>query len=1166
MRIVTLMLPPKLSCKMIVIFLPFLSCSKPYQQGSPIVSQPKSVIAKGYLVPADSMTEPKVVIAGVPEEIPVKKRVVPLTFHKKQRAGIPKIVSVNNPKKNTPGQDSFSLPKLVPATSKPFIPGIPEIVQVKDPFIGDQNPESFASFSKLQGLKHHVITAVTQDKSGNMWFGTGGGVSCYDGKTFTHFTNKEGLCENTVPSILEDSKGNLWFCSYGGVTKYDGKYFTNYTDKEGLSSNAVCCAVEDKEGNFWFGTEEGGVNKFDGKTFTHYTEKEGLSNNIVTSATMARNGDLWFGTEGGACKFDGKSFTRYGMDEGLSNDVVYSIKEDRNGAIWIATFGGGVNKFDGQTFTQYTEKEGIGDNHIFHILEDSKGDLWFSTYGNGITRFDGKTFIHYTEKEGLSNNSVTTAFEDRSGNLWFGTNSSGVNLYHGRVFTHLTVKEGLKNNYIFSITEDRQGTLWFGTATGELFNYSARLNDSVGQGASFTYIDGIEKQTQMLFPGICDKKGNLWFGTYNSGLIKYDGKTFTRYSKKQGLSDDQVLYIAEDNQGNLWLGTLAGGVNKFDGKTFTHYTTKQGLLTNEIRTININKSGSIWFAGYKGVSLFDGKKIIHFTGKEGFTNEAVFSILEDKKGNTWFGTNTDGLIKYDGHTFTKYTEKDGLISSSIVSILEDKKQNLWFGSRFGLSMLSAEKQKNTSDKLPHLFPFKNYTYEDGFFGIGCNVNCICETRDNSIWICTNDRLTIYHPEGNVKDTVAPKMQLTSVALYYENIPWQQFVSRDTSVVLGNGVVIRDFKFDSTSRWYNLPENLSLAYNNNYLTFNFIGISQKQPDKVKYQYKLEGLDKNWSAVSKRRDVTYSNLDPGVYTFKVKAVNGEGYWSSDFSYKFTIRPPFWQTWWFRALLVLMGLALMFGYVRLRTRQLRLQERKLARLVEQRTRELEQSNRDKDRIMQMVVHDLRNPLSGIHRLSSMMLDYKDHLAKHKEMLELINDSSMSLFEMIDDLIEATLKNHKETVKLKETDMEVLVTQSASALEFKAREKKQEIILIAEDKLFAFVDPQKILRVLSNLISNAIKFSPNESRIVIQLNKKDNSLQISIEDHGIGIPDEIKDRVFDMFTKAKRHGTAGEEPFGLGLSICKQIVDAHGGKIWFESQSGKGTTFYFELPLLQD
>jgi class 3 adenylate cyclase len=264
------------------------------------------------------------------------------------------------------------------------------------------------------------------------------------------------------------------------------------------------------------------------------------------------------------------------------------------------------------------------------------------------------------------------------------------------------------------------------------------------------------------------------------------------------------------------------------------------------------------------------------------------------------------------------------------------------------------------DEDPTLF--KNYLYDDGFYGIGCNGNSICQAKDGTIWIGTNDRLTAFHPKGDETDTLPPNIQLSSIALFNENIPWENLnslqpspkdkrqsnVAKDTTLTLGNGVRVGDFKFDGISKWYGLPEHLSLAYSNNYLTFNFIGITQKQIKKVKYRYKLEGLVENWSALTNRTEAPYGNLPQGRYTFKVKAMNSEGYWSKEFNYSFVIRPPWWMTWYFRTLVVLLIIGSIWYYIKWREKKLVADKEKLEHTVELRTAEVVAEKKKSDDLL--------------------------------------------------------------------------------------------------------------------------------------------------------------------------------------------------------------------------
>ena len=334
-----------------------------------------------------------------------------------------------------------------------------------------------------------------------------------------------------------------------------------------------------------------------------------------------------------------------------------------------------------------------------------------------------------------------------------------------------------------------------------------------------------------------------------------------------------------------------------------------------------------------------------FSKLQGLKHDVIRCMLQDKSGNLWFGTYGGGVSKYDGKSFTHFTEKEGLSNNTVLSMLEDKSGNLWFGSRFGLSKLSPENKEklvffsdnvNASKEAEGKIFFKNYTYEDGFLGIGVNGGkTICEDKNGTIWIAANERLTAYHPQGEITDTVAPNIQLTSIALFNENIAWVNLEKKkDSTLTLGNGVSVGDFEFDGITKWYCLPENLSLAYNNNYLTFNFIGITQKQSKKVKYHYKLEGIDENWSAITNRTEAPYGNLPQGKYSFKVKAMNSEGYWSNEFNYTFTIRPPWWKTWWAYSIYGLLIIASVVFIVWWNGRQLRARAKELGEEVRRAT----------------------------------------------------------------------------------------------------------------------------------------------------------------------------------------------------------------------------------------
>ena len=1090
-------------CYIILIFsLLQNGCERSQKRGS-ILDQnaPKVVEAHGYVVPKDSVAAPRVTLAGKPKIVPAGKPEVVLTSTNVHPAGIPRVVIAGKPKVCTPGQDSFSLPKTVPAIDNPFLAGIPEVGEA---YTKEQNPQDLSSFVKLRGLKGDVIHSLLEDKSGNLWINTGGnGLSKYDGKNFTHFTVKEGLSNNYIESIWEDKNSNLWIGTSGfGVIKYDGESFTNYAVKEGLSDNNVWSIYEDKSGVLWFGTG-GGVSKYDGKNFTHYTVKEGLSNNKVLSIYEDKNDNLWFGTEGGGVnRYDRKSFSRFTVKEGLSDNNVLSIYEDKIGNLWFGT-GGGVNRYDRKSFTHFTVKEGLSNNVVTSIQEDKSGNLWFGTEGGGINRYDSNSFTHFTDKEGPGNNAVKTILKDKRGNLWFGTDGGGVSKYNGNSFTHFTVKEG-----VGSILEDKKGNLWFSTGRAGVSTYNGN------RFTHFTEKEGLIGNTVLSM--LADKSGNLWFSTYE-GVSEYNGKSFTNFTGKEGLGGDNVYSMLQDKSGNIWFGTFEGGVTEYDGRNFTYFTKKEGLSNNIVLSM-AEDSGKLWFGNYGGgLSEYDGKSFTHFTQKEGLSDNFVQSLLEDNSGNLWIGSSSGGVSRYDGKSFTHFTQKEGLSDNSVNSIIEDKSGNLWFGTDNGLSKLEknslATFNKTKADEagsglINSGTLFKTYKYEDGVSFVGT----MREAKDGTIWIASGG-LTAFHPGEETNDTIAPNIQLTDLTLYNENIGWQNLMSsfeanhqravKDTSIVLGNGVKVHNFHFDKVNKWHGVPENLSLAYDNNYLTFQFVGITIQSPKKVKYQYKLEGLDENWSALTNRSEATYGNLPHGKYTFKVKAMNGDGYWSKEFNYSFTIRPPWWRTWWAYTLFALAFAGIIYALFRYRLNKIRMQHEIV--LQKHKASELEmQALR-----AQMNPHFIFNSLNSINMfiLENNKLQASEYLSKFSRLVRLI------------------LQNSQEALVPLERELEAL--QLYLELESLRFENKFEYKISVDDEVDTTVlkvPPLVIQPYAENAIWHGLMHKKEKGHLEIELYQHEEVLFCKITDDGVGRKKaaELKSKSALTYKSAGMHITA--------------------------------------------
>ena len=1204
----------KLAVSAILLITCQFACRQLQQQQNSS-HQVKVIEAKGYTVAAGSTLPPAMIPVSESDFKTIAlSGVQPVSTNANVHDAItPLPIAATDPVVCMPGKDSFLMPVTSAVIDSQINVGPAEVLIAKDMAIKDPNPANFSYFGKLQGMRHISVQCLIQDKAGNIWMGTrGGGLSKYDGQSFTHFSKIEALASNRVNSLLEDRSGNIWFGSErGGVFKYDGKKFMYLRDEKGMFNNYVVSILQDQKGNIWFGTRRGGVSKYDGKSFTHFTTKQGLSNNYVNCIYEDKKGNIWVGTKGGGVnKFNGESFSRYTTKQGLSGNTILSILEDRHGDIWFATDSNGVNRFDGHFIYQYTVKEGLSSNHTTTLLEVVSGNIWLGTDGMGAMKYDGKQFSHYTDKEGFPNKTVISMLQDRSGNIWFGNYGSLTKL-NGLPFSHITDKEGLLFNQNWSILEDKKRNIWFGSQAG-LCKYDGK------QFTSYTQKNGLPQSTTVRSLAE-DHNGNLWIGFGGGGFCKFDGKVFKYFEDKINSPASSVQDIMEDSHGNMWFANSEGGIYKYDGKYITHFTTKQGMSSNWANTLLEDKKGNIWIGtSTGGVIKYDGKQFTNFTEKDGFIHKGVWAGIEDQSGNLWFGTE-GGVARYDGKYFTYFTEKEGMLNNYALAINEDHEGNLWFGTRVGLnklpksnvikSYLETKANEEGIDENQNLF--MEYGYADGFLGLGGQSGeTILTDHNGNIWACSNDRVTIYHSSTENKSAEPTKTRLTGLSLFNEMVDWNALVkNKDSSFLLANGVRVGNIRFDSTVKWHNLPANLSLAYDNNYLTFNFIGITMYQPGKVKYRYMLEGNDKNWSGLTNNNRASYGNLSPGKYTFKVKSINSYAKWSNEYTYSFTIRPPWWFSWWAYCIYGLLIAATAFWFHNYQRRRFIMAEKmkaekkelEQAKLIERAYTELAQTHENlkstQSQLIQSekmaslgeltagIAHEIQNPLNFVNNFSEvnkeLLLEMKEEIDKGNldEAKSIANDVIDNEQKIIhhgkraDAIVKGMLQHSRSSNGLKEpTDINAL-TDEYLRLAYhglRAKDKTFNATLKTDfDETVGNINiiPQDIGRVILNIITNAFYVVDEKKKngidnyeptVSVSTKKVADKVEIKVADNGNGIPQKVLDKIFQPFftTKPTGQGT------GLGLSLSYDIVKAHGGELKVETNEGEGTEFIIVLP----
>ena len=1093
----------------------------------------------------------------------------------------------------------------------------------------------FVNHNIEQGLALNSIACGYTDSKGNLWFGTlGGGVSRYDGKSFTNFTTAHGLANNIVYSIVEDKTGNFWFgTSGGGVSRYDGKSFTSITTAQGLANNTVWSIIQDKKGDLWFGTLGGGVSRYDGKSFTNFTTTQGLAHNKIRSIMEDRSGILWLATDGGGVsRYDGKSFTNFTTAHGLANNIVYSIAEDKNNNIWFGTLGGGVSRYHRNSFTNFTTVHGLANNIVYSIAEDKTGNLWFATDGGGVSRYDGTGFTNYTKEHGLANNSVWSITQDKTGHLWFGTSGGGVSRFVGKSVTSFTRDQGLANNIVYSIAEDKKANIWFGTLEGGVSRYDGRslTNFSTAQGMANNTIRCITE----------DRNGNIWFGTDGGGVSRFDGKSFANYTKEQGISNNIVFSITEDKKGNIWFGTDGGGVSRFDGKSFTNFTTVQGLANNNIWSALEDKNGNLWFATYGGgVSRFDGKSFTNFTTAGGLGNNDVWNIVEDKKGNIWFGTSGGGVSRYDGKSFLNISTSQGLADDKVYDIIIDSRENIFIGTSLGFSVLKEFKSIAPGEKsIPavnalaneevkkYLPVFEIYNKHTGYPIKDININAMYCDSKGIIWAGGGDnKLIRFDYNAILKSTEPPKVFIQAVRIQDQPVSWFNLMKRknkqdslvDSLAILNEEALLfgkslsdtgRDLmrekyssiKFKSITPFYAIPENLVLSYSYNNVTFDFVAIEPARHFLVRYQYMLEGYDKNWSPVTGNTSATFGNIAEGTYTFKVKARSPDGIWSQPISYTFKVLPPWYRTWWAYLLFAILFVSIVWVFIHYRSSSLRKEKQLLEEKVTQRTNQLSQSLQElratQEQLIQSekmaslgeltagIAHEMQNPLNFVNNFSEVSNELLDEMneelnkGKIIEAKAIARDVKKNMEKIlhhgkrVDGIVKGMLQHTRSGSGIKEpTDINKLADEYLRLAYHGLRAKDKEFnaaILTKFDETIGNVNiiPQDIGRVLLNLYTNAFYAVAEKNRqiipgyepaISVSTNKIENGVEICVKDNGSGIPQKVMDKIFQPFFTTKPTG----EGTGLGLSISYDIIKGHGGEIKVKSKEGEGTEFIVQL-----
>lgn len=775
----------------------------------------------------------------------------------------------------------------------------------------------FRNFNVEDGLAQSQVLSMCQDHNGSIWFGTNsGGVSKYDGNKFVTYSENDSLINNVVFSIDELKNGKLAFGTNGGLSVFNGKTFTNYTEKDGLPHNRVFKVLQDDDnGTVWIGTGKG-VCLLEGNKLIPFNSDTLLNKSSVFTIYADKSNNVWFGTIGaGLIKYNAatKRFSYFNKSMGLRDNFVRSINEDMQGNIYVGTISG-INKINGPGVIQHVNIPGEENIGFTAIIPDNRNNLWFAT-NEGIYKYNGYAYRRFRDNNGLASNKLLCGMLDREGNYWFGTDGFGVSKFSSEAFTSYSVKDSLPGDYISCIFQDSNKNMWLGIRNfgvvkmqnGKMINYRLNIHDLSNSIA--------DNDVQ----AICeDAAGDIFFGTKSGLSILSNGK-FSNYTTRNGLPENNIYSIIRSANNTMWIAT-SNGLCSFKNGVITTLQQINNIKTDRgnIPLYQIFQDGkaTFWMATESGAIEYTNNKVIRFNKSNGFTDKRVTSILEDSKGTIWFGTD-EGLFAYSGGKFSPVNEDMGLASNKIYLLLLNGDQ-LWIGTNKGLDKLDLISYRaNASIQLKH------FGKEEGLNGIECNSNSCVKDNEGNLWFGTIKGATVYNPRFDKINREEAITRITGIRLFFQNA--------DAEL---------DKFADGRDSITQLPLHLVLPYDKNHITFDFIGVCITNPNKVKYQFKLEGADKDWFPPTSKTEATYSSLPAGDYTFYLKAMNNDGIWNEKpVSFKFSILPPWWKTWWFYSLCGILAFAGVYLFIVVRTRNLQKAKEELEQEVQLRTFQLRQ-----------------------------------------------------------------------------------------------------------------------------------------------------------------------------------------------------------------------------------
>jgi signal transduction histidine kinase/ligand-binding sensor domain-containing protein/DNA-binding response OmpR family regulator len=1097
----------------------------------------------------------------------------------------------------------------------------------------------FHRLNTTHGLSNNNVNDLLQDRLGFLWFATDDGLNRFDGydfKIFRHLPdNLNSITDNTVVAITEDRQGHIWIgTKRGTVHRYDPitETFTKWIIKsDAIRENTITCIYEDSRQLIWIGTYRGGLYNLDPITgiIEHWQNIPGnptsLSSNYVTSIIEDAEGRILIGTYYGLNRLfpttrqSQSPLERFFAEDGnphtMSSNIIWNLTKSimDPDLVWIGT-ADGLTKYDTKhtTFTQIKIPNpdnlpfGTSAGSVVEEILEGERFLWIDSFA-GLIRYhpSGGTYERFVSDSytphSIAHNHITGMIKDGSGVLWIAT-ESGISYFSAKSTKFNNTLSGiyssrgfdqLKGKNIKAITKTADRRMWFGTDEGLFYLYRME-NDASNRDINVQLVHDTEKMNiWSITPGGAD---DLWIGTYGSGLFRLDLHSDTFRAVRaydSSISIPSILFnkvVYRDSDNALWIGYWGYGLARLDLRTREYISwhhdanNPNSLSHNDVWAIHQDTNGRLWIGtNGGGLNLYHGPDGGEFTrwyggdyresaedGLEGTTrgrlsSNSIYSICEsmhtrgDVSTDTtvlWIGTN-NGLNKFviqntcrdsDSSfrvTIDYFTTENGLADNSIKTILEDSNGNLWLGTSSGISFFNT--QTNT---------FVNYTIADGIIGGDFNLTAAFKDEAGMIFMGAIEGLNYFDPAFIERSPYVPPVIISDFQIFNRSVSTDDLVFNDYKSII-------------------YTDHITITHDQNVFSFRLAALDYNAPSSIEYAYMMEGFDQDWVYGGSRRFITYTNLNPGEYTFKARSTNSDGVWNDQIiSMRVIITPPWWQTGWAMILYILVFVGGMWGIIHFQASRTKLQaELKMQEFESRHLREVENM---KSRFFTNLSHEFRTPLTLIKGPLEQLINGRIN-DNATEYYKLLLRNTEKLQHLIDQLLELS-QLEAETIPLKTDEYDLVDVLRALTDSFIPLAEQKRITLTFRsdtDRIPALFDSDKFEKIINNLLSNAFKFTPAGGCITVDISREiepsiihqtgSEIAVVSISDTGIGIHENYRQSIFDRFYQVEDSSKRNYGGSGIGLALVKELVTLHKWGISVTDREGGGSVFSIRIPVLK-